>query len=228
MYCWRRAPPSRDRFRRNRLSLPRRLRPELRRPDRPRSDLRSRPAPHLHRPRHGALRPRPQLRRAAVHLGPRAALPSPRPPRRPLLPPLRAISRRRRLRPRHLPHRPPPRRGNIRSLPDTRPYSRLHERPGRGRHRDTLGGVVIAVTYHVGEPAAHALQPSALHAACPPRRCAGVAPGFAGELRSIPKLHRPRPAGRGGAWVWACSAQKLCRVFTPSSPSSISTRSTRQ
>ena len=64
------------------------------------------------------LRPRPRLRRPALHLERRRAPPPARPPRRPLLPPLRPPPRRRRLHPRHLPHRPPPRRSRLRPLPN--------------------------------------------------------------------------------------------------------------
>ena len=47
------------------------------------------------------------LRRPALPLARRRPPPPARPPRRPLLPPLRPVARRRRLRARHLPHRPP-------------------------------------------------------------------------------------------------------------------------
>ena len=43
--------------------------------------------------------------------------------------------RRRCLRPEHLPHRPPRRRGPVRHLPHPRPHPRLHARPRRRRHR---------------------------------------------------------------------------------------------
>ena len=50
-----------------------------------------------------------------------AAPPPARPPRRPLLPPLRPIPRRRRLHPRHLPHRPPPRQSRLRHTTAPKP-----------------------------------------------------------------------------------------------------------
>ena len=61
--------------------------------------------------------------------------PPARPPRRPLLPPLRPLKRRRRLHPRHLPHRPPPRQSCLRHLPHQTHGPRLLQRPRRRRHR---------------------------------------------------------------------------------------------
>ena len=61
--------------------------------------------------------------------------------RRPLLPPLRPRPGGRGLRAGHLPDSPAARRGPIRLLPHPRPGPRLHERPGRRRHRD--GGVGV-------------------------------------------------------------------------------------
>ena len=107
-----------------------------------------RAAPHLHRPRHGALRPRPWLRRPALHLGRGRTPTPPRPPRRALLPPLRPRPRRRRLHPRHLPHRPPRRRSPVRRpLPHQRAYPCLYERPRRGRHRRPNGAVDAHACY---------------------------------------------------------------------------------
>ena len=47
----------------------------------------------------------------------------------------------RRLRPQHLPHRPPRRRSPVRHLPHPRPHPRLHERTGSRGHGDGGGGV---------------------------------------------------------------------------------------
>ena len=86
---------------------PPRLRPPIRRHHRPRSRQGPRPSPHLHLPRHGPLRPRPRLRRTAIPVGRGRTPPPPRPPRRPLLPPLRPHPGRCGVRARHLPDCPP-------------------------------------------------------------------------------------------------------------------------
>ena len=79
----------------------------IRRDNRPRPRPRPRASPYLHRPRYGALRPRPWLRRPALHLERRRTPPPARPPRRALLPPLRPDQGRRGVRVGNLPHSPP-------------------------------------------------------------------------------------------------------------------------
>ena len=120
---------------------PERLRSPAREDLRTRACPRPRAAPHLHGPRHGALRPRPRIRGPALHMGRGGAAPPARPPRRPLLPPVRPGQGRRRIRPRHLPHSPARRRETVRPLPHPRPGPGLHGRPGRRRHRLADGGV---------------------------------------------------------------------------------------
>ena len=120
---------------------PHRLRPPLRRDDCPRPRPRPRPPPHVHRPRHGPLRPRPRLRRRAFHLGRRGTPPPPRPPRRPLLPPLRPVAGRRRIHPRHLPHRSPQRRSRLRNIPHPRYDAGVYECTSSRGYGDEGGGV---------------------------------------------------------------------------------------
>ena len=100
----------------------------------------------VHRPRHGPLRPRPRLRRRALHLGRRGTPPPPCPPRRALLPPLRPVAGRRRIRPRHLPHRPPRRRSRLRNIPHPRYDAGVYERAGSGGYGDEGGGVEDSLT----------------------------------------------------------------------------------
>ena len=76
-----------------------------------------------------------------LHLGRRGTPPSPRPPRRALLPPLRPVAGRRRIRPRHLPHRPPRRRSRLRNIPHPRYDAGVYECAGSGGYRDEGGGV---------------------------------------------------------------------------------------
>ena len=85
--------------------------------DDPRLAPSPRPRTDLHRLGPGAVRPRLRVRRPAIPLGRRPAVPAPVRAGRRLLPPLRPRPRRRRVRPRHLPRRPQARRGQARRVP---------------------------------------------------------------------------------------------------------------